>query len=81
MQLPKDFSTMVEEALGGNYQLAKKIHFSLLEIIGALFTEGNPAGVKAIMHQMKLIENVVRLPLTPVSDKHYQKLQSLLSKL
>jgi dihydrodipicolinate synthase len=79
--LPKDFSTMVEEALGGNYQLAKKIHFSLLEIIGALFTEGNPAGVKAIMHEMKLIENVVRLPLTPVSDKHYQKLQSLLSKL
>lgn len=79
--LPSDFSTMVEEALGGNYQLAKKIHFSILEMIGALFTEGSPAGVKAVMHQMKLVENVVRLPLTPVSDKHYQKLQSLLSKL
>lgn len=79
--LPLDFSTMVEEALGGNYQLAKKIHFSILEMIGALFTEGSPAGVKAVMHQMKLVENVVRLPLTPVSDKHYQKLQSLLSKL
>ena len=42
--IPLDFSTMVKEALEGNYQLAKKIHFSLLELIGALFTEGNPAG-------------------------------------
>jgi len=79
--LPHDFSTLVREALEGNYQLAKKIHFSLLEIIGGLFTEGNPAGVKALMHQAKLIENVVRLPLTPVSEKHYKKLQELASKL
>jgi len=79
--LPHDFSTLVREALDGNYQLAKKIHFSLLEIIGGLFTEGNPAGVKALMHQAKLIENVVRLPLTPVSEKHYKKLQELASKL
>jgi len=79
--LPHDFSTLVREALDGNYQLAKKIHFSLLEIIGGLFTEGNPAGVKALMNQAKLIENVVRLPLTPVSEKHYKKLQELASKL
>ena len=79
--LPHDFSTLVREALDGNYQLAKKIHFSLLEIISGLFTEGNPAGVKALMHQAKLIENVVRLPLTPVSEKHYKKLQELASKL
>jgi 4-hydroxy-tetrahydrodipicolinate synthase len=71
----------VREALDGNYQLAKKIHFSMLELIGALFTEGNPAGVKALMHGAKLIENVVRLPLTPVSEKHYKKLQELVGKL
>lgn len=79
--LPMDFSTMVREAIDGNYQLARKIHFSYLEVIAALFTEGNPAGVKAVMHGLKLIENVVRLPLTPVSDKHYQKLQELATKL
>lgn len=78
---PRDFSLMVEEALGGNYQLARSIHFSLLEMIGALFTEGSPAGVKAVMHQMGLIENQVRLPLTPVSEKHYQKLQELAKKI
>ncbi len=79
--MPLDFSTMVEEALGGNYQLARKIHLSLLELIVALFTEGNPAGVKAVMHQANLIQNVVRLPLTSVSDKHYQKLQEIVGKL
>jgi 4-hydroxy-tetrahydrodipicolinate synthase len=78
---PLDFSTMVEEALSGNYPLARKIHYTYLEIIGALFSEGSPAGVKAIMHQLRLIENKVRLPLTPVSDKHYQKLADLIKKL
>lgn len=78
---PLDFSTMVEEALSGNYPLARKIHFTYLEVIGAIFTEGNPAGVKAIMHQQELIKNVVRLPLTSVSEKHYQKLNEIVQKL
>jgi 4-hydroxy-tetrahydrodipicolinate synthase len=71
---------LVEEALGGNFPLARKIHYSLLELIGALFTEGNPAGVKAIMNMDKLIQNVVRLPLTPVSEKHFQKLAEIVKK-
>ncbi len=78
---PLDFSTMVEEALHGNYPLARKIHNAYLEVMGGLFTEGSPAGVKAIMHEQKLLENVVRLPLTPVSDAHYQKLIAIVSKL
>ena len=78
---PLDFSTLVDEALSGNHPLARKIHYAYLEVIGALFTEGNPAGVKAIMHQQKLIENVVRLPLTPVSEKHYQKLAEIVQRI
>ena len=77
---PKDFSMMVEEALGSNFPLARKIHLSMLELISALFTEGSPAGVKAAMHMQNLIQNVVRLPLTPVSEKHYQKLAEIVKK-
>jgi 4-hydroxy-tetrahydrodipicolinate synthase len=77
---PADFSTMVREAMGGNYVLARKIHFELLDIIGGLFTEGSPAGVKAILADMGIIRNVVRLPLTPVSDKHHAKLAELVKK-
>jgi 4-hydroxy-tetrahydrodipicolinate synthase len=78
---PLDFSTLVEEALGGNFPLARKIHFSLLELIGALFTEGNPAGVKAVMSMDKLVQNVVRLPLTSVSEKHFDKLAEIVKKI
>ena len=52
----------------------------MLEFIKALFAEGSPAGVKAAMHSQGLIQNVLRLPLTPVSDAHYQKLAELVKK-
>jgi len=77
---PADFSTMVEEAIGGNYNLARKIHYGLLDIIGGLFTEGSPAGVKAILSDMGIVKNVVRLPLTPVSAKHHTKLNEMVKK-
>ena len=78
---PSDFSTMVEEALGGNYQLARKIHYTLLDMITALFSEGSPSGVKAAMTVMGLIENQVRLPLVPVSERHYKKIEELVKSL
>jgi len=77
---PADFSIMVEEARGGNFELARKIHYGMLDIINGLFTEGSPAGVKAILADAGIIKNVVRLPLTPVSDKHYAKLIELTKK-
>jgi 4-hydroxy-tetrahydrodipicolinate synthase len=79
--LPADYSTMVEAVLEGNLQLARQVQLSLIDLMTALFTEGSPAGVKAIMHQMGLVKNVVRLPLTPVSQNHYQKLKDILNKL
>lgn len=30
-----------------------------------LFAEGNPAGIKTVLHEMGLIENILRLPLVP----------------
>ncbi len=78
---PLNYSTMVEEALGGNYTLAKQIHLSMLKIINAIFSEGSPAGVKAILHQKGLIENVVRLPLTTISENLYNKISELAALL
>src|SRR5208283_2895256 len=63
--VPLNFSTMVAEALKGNYKLAGKIHLSMVDIMQQIFTEGSPAGVKSLLHQKGIIENVVRLPLTP----------------
>lgn len=54
---------------------------SLAEFIRLLFVEGNPAGVKAVLHQRGLIENVLRLPLCPVSEDTYNLISEELKKL
>ncbi len=71
---PKEFSIMVDEAIGGNYPLARKASLELLETINLLFADGSPAGVKAVLEMKKLCKNIVRLPLVPVSENIYKKL-------
>lgn len=65
---PKDFSEMVHLCLEGNYIEAVDYHYKFREIIRLLFADGNPAGVKCVMHDMGLIENELRLPLVPVCE-------------
>jgi len=60
---------------------AKDLQLQYLEIIDLLFVEGNPAGVKAILHQKGIVENVLRLPLCPVSDQTYLKIEQALKKI
>jgi len=73
---PKEFSEMVNilntrEEIEG----AKQIHYSLLPFIDLLFADGNPAGVKASLEQIGLMENNLRLPMVTVTDEHYNSLQ------
>lgn len=77
---PKEFSMMVDEAIGGNYMLARKIHLDLLETINLLFADGSPAGVKAVLEMKNLCKNIVRLPLTPISENIYNKLKETLNR-
>lgn len=65
----KDFTQMVNMALVNEFDKARKLHYKLLPGIGLLFVEGNPAGVKCVLHQMKICKNTVRLPLVPVSKE------------
>lgn len=63
--LPREFSRMVRLALRGEYEPALKIHHKFTELFKLLFVDGNPAGVKAMLHAMGMIENQLRLPLVP----------------
>jgi 4-hydroxy-tetrahydrodipicolinate synthase len=78
---PKDFSEMVRLALKFDFKGAQKLHYKLLGGYDLLFAENNPAGVKAFLAEMKLIENELRLPLTPLSQPIYQKVKEFLSKI
>ena len=63
--LPYEFSRMVRLALRGEYPQALEIHHRFTELFKLLFVDGNPAGVKAMLSEMGMIENHLRLPLIP----------------
>ena len=63
--LPAEVSRMVRLALRGEYSASLTIHHKFTELFKLLFVDGNPAGVKAMLHEMGMIENVLRLPLVP----------------
>ena len=78
--LPKVFSTMVRMCLAGNFVEAQPLHFSLLEFTNLCFVEGNPAGVKSALKQLKVCDDHLRLPLVPVSGTTQDKISKELSQ-
>lgn len=78
---PKAFSAMVNAGLKQDFTLAKKLNDPLLEVYQLLFTENNPAGVKAFLHEMGIIENVLRLPLTSLSSTVHQKVKDYIQTI
>jgi 4-hydroxy-tetrahydrodipicolinate synthase len=74
---PKDFSEMVRQALAGNYDKARTLHYKLTDIIENLFVEGNPGGVKSVLKHMKIMNDYMRLPLVPVGKRTADKLAEL----
>jgi 4-hydroxy-tetrahydrodipicolinate synthase len=77
----KDFSDMVRFALKNDFKNAQKLHYKLLEGYDLLFAENNPAGVKAILHEMNMIENELRLPLVALSPAIHQKVKDFVAKI
>jgi 4-hydroxy-tetrahydrodipicolinate synthase len=64
---PAVTSEIVQNALKYNFRSARELQIQYLEMTELLFTEGNPAGIKAIMSYTGLCQNNLRLPLMPVS--------------
>lgn len=72
---------MIRLEFKGEYEPARKIHHSFTELYSLLFVDGNPAGVKALLHEMGFIENVLRLPLVPTRLTTLQKITRILKAL
>lgn len=79
--LPKEFSRMIRLEFKGEYEAARNIHHKFTELYKLLFVDGNPAGVKALLHEMGFIDNVLRLPLVPTRITTVQKMSEILKTL
>jgi 4-hydroxy-tetrahydrodipicolinate synthase len=79
--LPKQFSDMVRLSLQGNFAAAKLLNDQMLEAYDLLFAENNPAGVKAFMTELNLLENHLRLPVVPLSEGLHASVKNYLQRL
>ena len=79
--LPKQFSRMIRLEFKGEYEPARKIHHMFTDLYSLLFVDGNPAGCKALLNDMGMIENVLRLPLVPTTIKTKERMAAILKEL
>ena len=79
--LPAEFSRMVRLALKGEYNTSLSIHHKFTELFKLLFVDGNPAGVKAMLSEMGLIQNILRLPLIPTRLTTMEKISQIVREL
>lgn len=78
---PEAFSRMVRFALEDKIPEARKIHYHLSELIGLLFQDGSPSGVKAALEILNICENNVRLPLVKVNKALHNQLKMCIESL
>lgn len=78
---PKEISCMVNSALVGNFSLAKEIHYRYLDIMNAIFAEGNPSGIKEVLSRLGICGDTLRLPLVNVSTSIKKILKGLVEGL
>lgn len=65
---PEVFAKMVNAMMKEDSKTALDLHYKMLRINNLIFADGNPAGIKCLLHKQKLCKNILRLPLVPVSN-------------
>lgn len=78
---PKDFSAMVQFALHNDFHNARILNNRLIQGYDLLFAENNPAGVKAVLAELGIIKNQLRLPLVPLSEGIMKQVKDYLPTL
>lgn len=78
--LPKLFSTMIHKGLEGDSTAAKALEKKAIPLINLIFEENNPAGIKAVLQQLGLCADTVRLPLVTASERLKSKIKAELAQ-
>ena len=76
--VPDKVAGLCNAYMDGDLKKAQDIHYDLMPLNKALFVETNPLPVKRVLAEMGLIENVLRLPLTPMLEAKYQSIVPVL---
>lgn len=74
-----EFAQLVHDAMRGDYAEAEAMDGRLRQMYELLFLDGNPAGVKSVLHLRGMMENRLRLPLVPASDTTTEQIRDFLA--
>lgn len=79
--LPAEFGKVVHLCQQGRFMEASALDRPLQPFYRSLFAEGNPSGIKALLAIKGLARDILRLPLTSVSEKTREELRNALAAL
>jgi 4-hydroxy-tetrahydrodipicolinate synthase len=79
--IPVQMAAMVDAALENDWPAARRINRQFFRLMQAHFLEANPAPVKAVLDLLGHCENILRLPMVPVSATTRRKLEMMAGEL
>lgn len=79
--IPREMSTMVQAALDNDMPEARRINRQYFRLMQAHFWEASPAPVKAVLSMIGRGEDVLRLPMVPVTAETRRRLERLVGEL
>ena len=78
---PKQMCDLYRAFAGGDVETARKLHFDLFDLFGALFAEANPQPAKYALHRLGISANELRLPMVPAASQTEELVDHALAKL
>jgi 4-hydroxy-tetrahydrodipicolinate synthase len=79
-EAPAEMSRLVDAALAGRWDEAREMHYRWLPLMDVNFVESSPGPVKAALALMGLLEENLRLPLVPVTEKTRARVREVLEE-
>ncbi|NND15184.1 MAG: 4-hydroxy-tetrahydrodipicolinate synthase [Eudoraea sp.] len=79
--IPELFAEMIQLGLKGETHKARELETSLKQGMDLIFEEGNPAGIKALLHQLEICLPDVRLPLVKATDGLQSRINQYMEQL
>jgi len=78
---PKELKKITNAMFDNDLKLAQELNNKYLSMMNALFVETSPSPLKYIANKLGLCENILRLPLAPVSKKNEVFLDKEIEKM
>ena len=76
--VPGAIAALADAGLRGDFDVAREIHFSLFDLMRAMFIENNPTAVKTAASILGLCSDELRLPLIPMNPVNRSRVAAAL---